>query len=180
MISPSDAAALAAALTGKGLSHPRYAVALPLVNGAQVSLLMEVRARCISQAGDPCFPGGRIEPGETPARAAARELREELGIEVDPEAFLGRLPTVDTVLGRQTDIFVCVISTEQAAAASPNPHEVEVLLRPNLEFFLRRPNDSSYPVSGHTVWGMTAGAVRHLCRAWRRAMGEETRLRDEI
>ena len=31
------------------------------------------------------FPGGRCEPGETPAEAALRELREETGIE-------GRLP----------------------------------------------------------------------------------------
>lgn len=28
------------------------------------------------------FPGGKIEPGETPAQACAREIREELSVEV--------------------------------------------------------------------------------------------------
>ena len=34
------------------------------------------------------FPGGAIEPGETPALAAARETREECGLELDPESLV--------------------------------------------------------------------------------------------
>ena len=36
------------------------------------------------------FPGGKIEPGESPEAALRRELAEELGIEIEVGAWLGR------------------------------------------------------------------------------------------
>ena len=157
-------------LTAGGLDAPSYAVVVPVIwseGGAE--LLAEVRAAGIPQAGDPCFPGGRIEPGETPAQAAAREMEEELGIRTDPERFLGRLPTVHTILGRRTDVFVCTVSSEDASRLRRNPAEVSEVLRVPMSFFLARPEAESYPVGDHVIWGMTAGAIRHLCAAWKRA-----------
>ena len=34
------------------------------------------------------FPGGKIEPGETPEQALVREIQEELEVEIVPEEFL--------------------------------------------------------------------------------------------
>ena len=65
--------ALRGTLTARGLDSPIYAVVVPVIwgeNGA--GLLLAVRAAGIPRADDPCFPGGRIEAGETPAQAAAR------------------------------------------------------------------------------------------------------------
>ncbi|MDX8440519.1 NUDIX hydrolase [Mesorhizobium australafricanum] len=54
------------------------AVSVAIVRGRTVLLVK--RARAPSQ-GLYAYPGGKVEPGETLAQAAARELQEETGLE---------------------------------------------------------------------------------------------------
>lgn len=69
------------------------------------------------------FPGGKVEPGESPDKAILRELREELGVEA---IIMERLPAVE-----HTDVtsairlipFICAIQ----GTAQPIAHEHEKL-----------------------------------------------------
>lgn len=164
------AASLKRVLLPHGLRAPRYSIVVPVILAEHgPELLLEVRASGISQAGDPCFPGGHIEAGETSADAALRELAEETGIFLPASRLLGQLPTVQTFLGSQTDVHVCILSSQEADMARSAPDEVALLLRPAMDYFLSHRRDHSYLISGHTVWGMTAGAIHHLCDAWHQA-----------
>ena len=51
--------------------------------------LVARRTRPADVAGRWEFPGGKVEPGETEERALAREIREELGVEI---AIVDRVP----------------------------------------------------------------------------------------
>jgi 8-oxo-dGTP diphosphatase len=58
-------------------------VAAALIDG-EGRVLVQRRPAGKMMAGLWEFPGGKIEPGETPESALIRELDEELGITVDP------------------------------------------------------------------------------------------------
>jgi 8-oxo-dGTP diphosphatase len=57
-------------------------------------VLVAVRGRGL-MAGRYSLPGGLVEPGETLAEAALRELREEVGVEAEIIAFLDHVEVIE-------------------------------------------------------------------------------------
>lgn len=71
---------------------PSAGVALALVD-VEGRWLVSRRAPGRNFAGLWEFPGGKIEPGETPAQAAVREVLEETGLDATPVGGLGQVTT---------------------------------------------------------------------------------------
>lgn len=67
---------------GKPPKNDLVVVAAALVD-RDGRLLVQQRPDGLSMAGLWEFPGGKVEPGETPEQALIRELAEELGIDVE-------------------------------------------------------------------------------------------------
>ena len=84
-------------------------------------------ARLRRHAGQWAFPGGRVDPGETPEETALREMHEEIGLELDAGSILGRL---DDFVTRSGYVMTPVVIWGGAQPAfRPNPEEVDSVHR---------------------------------------------------
>lgn len=72
--------------------RPSIHVVAGVITDARGRILLARRAPGRELAGLWEFPGGKVDPGETPEAALARELHEELGIEVEVGAPLMVVP----------------------------------------------------------------------------------------
>lgn len=99
------------------------AVAIVLVPdeaGGLALLLTRRRSRLRRHAGQYALPGGRLDPGETPLAAALRELHEELGVTLAPEAALGVLDDLPTRSGYLVTPFVLWAGARPRLRPSPD------------------------------------------------------------
>jgi len=68
-----------------GPAHPLVLVAACVLLDGEGRLLIAKRPSGRPLAGLWEFPGGKVEPGESPEHALVRELAEELGIAIGPK-----------------------------------------------------------------------------------------------
>lgn len=115
-----------------------YAVLVPLVEEkGELRLLFEKRADSLTgrQPGEVCFPGGRMEPGETPWQTALRETWEEIGISQDQVRLIAPLDVVQEINGRVIYPFLGQLTESSLREMVLSDGEVQEVFTVPLAFF---------------------------------------------
>lgn len=102
------------------------AVLIPLFDeDGEARVILTRRASHLrSHRHEVAFPGGRIDPDETPLQAALREAEEEIALDVGQVEVLGQLPPLAT-LSSSSSITPFVGVLDERPELTPNPSEVE-------------------------------------------------------
>jgi 8-oxo-dGTP pyrophosphatase MutT (NUDIX family) len=152
------------------------AVLVPLISraGGWCVLFTQRSHQVENHKGEISFPGGMIEPGETPLGAALRETREEVGIPEDKIHLLGELDEIPTISG--FSIYPFVARIDWPVQLRPNPVEIETVFILPLGDFVEegrlktehwKRDGQDYPVYFYQfkecmVWGATAKITKNL------------------
>ena len=153
------------------------AVLLAITDRSEPGLILTVRRDHLrTHAGQVAFPGGRIDPGETPVQAALREAHEELALEPAEVTILGEADPYRTVTGYHVSPVVGLVPPD--LNLTPNPGEVAGWFEAPLDFVLDPANQRRmsaefrgrmrhyYQIDweGRRIWGATAAMLVNLAR----------------
>jgi 8-oxo-dGTP pyrophosphatase MutT (NUDIX family) len=168
--------------------------AVLMLFGSDESLLLTERAHDMrSHPGQVSFPGGSIDPGETPVQAALREAAEETGLQPEGVHVFAELPELWLPPSNFAVTPVLAWWREESPVGVVDPREVHAVYRVPLDELLdpehrvstRHPSGWTGPgfLIGpeHDVllWGFTAGIIARLLDflGWTRPW-DASRMRD--
>ncbi|MGH4026336.1 MAG: NUDIX hydrolase [Pseudonocardiaceae bacterium] len=108
---------------GRGARPAAVAITVTIDSSGPAVLITRRADSLRAHPGQYALPGGRLDPGESAAEAALRELAEELGLQLPPESVLGLL---DDYLTRSGYVITPVVVWAGEHDQPLRPQETEV------------------------------------------------------
>ena len=137
-------------------------------------LLIHRPSNMRAHPGQVAFPGGKLDPGETPVEAALREAHEELGIDPSDVTVIGTSDVYLTGTGFAVTPVLAVVPPD--LVITPNPTEVAAWFEAPVDFVFDAANHKQKSIhwqgkqrsyieimwQEHRIWGVTAAIIANL------------------